>query len=935
MLEFRLLGTVEAEYEGRPLDLGRRRERCLLGILLLELAKPVPVERLVDLLWDDDPPDAAIAQLRVNVSRIRARFRTYRADDTGGTGFQIVTRGNTYMAIVDPDSVDLHRFRALVDRARTITDPAQRAAVLETALGLWRGPVLGDVASHRLRERITAGFEEMHLSAVELLLEAKLAAGRHRELIGRLVELVDQYPLRQRLVGLLMLALYRDRRQPEAIAAYERLRGRLAEELGLDPDEDTRRLHEAILRADPALDFSRQLTPPAQLPVGIHGFVGRREELDRLTAMLVGTGAGGVAIAVLTGTAGVGKTTLAVHFAHRVAANFPDGQLYVNLRGFDPGGSVMSAQDALRGFLDAFSVPAERVPPTFTAQLNLYRNLLAGRRMLILLDNVHDAEQVRPLLPGTPGCLVVVTSRNQLTELIVVEGARLLTVDLLSHDEARDLLTRRIGADRVSAEPRATDEIVDGCARLPLALAVVAARAAAHPRFRLAAFADELRQALGRLDALATGGPVVDVRAIFSYSYRTLTPAAARLFRLLAEHPGPDIAAPAVASLSGAPAERIRPLLAELTGVHLVTEEAPGRYGFHDLLRAYAAERAAAEDTDDDRRAAVHRYVDHYLHTADTAARLIYPSRRPLALPQPEPGVYPEQFAEQDQAVSWFAAEHQVLLAVQRRALDHQFHWHVLWLARAASTYLGRHGHSQDLIVMHTARLTAAQRLGDRSEQAFAHREIAMTYTLAFRYEEAQMHYQQTIALQAALDDQAGQADTHLYLSVLLDQLERYEEALIEGERALRLYQSVGDRTRQAQALNTIGWYHAQLGRHRQALTLSGHALARFLVLGDRHGQAATWDSLGYAHHAAGNYPQAMVCYRYARAAFRDVADRVDEAGVLTRLGETYLAAEQGDEARRVWQEALDILDPLHHPHADRVRIMIKQVYTGLSDTLE
>jgi len=363
----------------------------------------------------------------------------------------------------------------------------------------------------------------------------------------------------------------------------------------------------------PRLAVGSGAASPRQLPAAVRHFAGRDVELAALADQLADA-ADMVVISAVGGTAGIGKTALAVHFAHQVADRFLDGQLYVNLRGFDPTGSPMSPAEAIRGFLEAFDVPGERIPVTLGAQAALYRSVLADRRVLVVLDNARDADQVRPLLPGSPGCMVVVTSRNQLISLITAEGARPLTLDLLTVAEARQLLAGRLGAGRVAADAAAVEEIIASCARLPLALAIVAARAATHPQFPLASLAGELRDARGGLNAFGGGDAAADPRAVFSWSYQQLSPQAARLFRLLGLHPGPDTTAWAAASLAALPTEQARGSLAELARAHLVTERAPGRFAFHDLLRAYAVEQARSHDTDDDRKATVSRALDHYLH---------------------------------------------------------------------------------------------------------------------------------------------------------------------------------------------------------------------------------------------------------------------------------------------------------------------------------
>jgi hypothetical protein len=456
-------------------------------------------------------------------------------------------------------------------------------------------------------------------------------------------------------------------------------------------------------------------------------FAGRVEQL-RILDSLLGTRPAALVIAAVTGTAGIGKTTLAVHWAHRVSHRFPDGQLYVDLGGFRPAGTVVSPAEAVRGFLDAFAVPPDRIPASPTAQIALYRSLLADRRVLVVLDNARDAEQVRPLLPGAPGCLVVVTSRTQLASLVAAEAAHPVTLDLLSTAEASELLTRRLGAARVAAEPDAVREIIVRCARLPLALSIVAARATTHPGFPLATIAADLTSGGGGLDGFGYPDTATDVRPVFSWSYLALGTPAAGLFRLLGLHPGPDITAPAAAGLAGIALPRVRALLAELSHAHLVTEHVPGRFTMHDPLRAYAAELSAECDREPDRRHALRRALDHYLHTAHAAARALDPAAPPVPLAPPDPDAAPERFADGTRALAWFGAEHAVLLAAINLAAGTGFDAHAWRLAWTLLPFLRRHGYWRDQAASHRIALQAARRSDDPLGMAHAHRGLGLAH---------------------------------------------------------------------------------------------------------------------------------------------------------------------------------------------------------------
>jgi tetratricopeptide (TPR) repeat protein len=660
---------------------------------------------------------------------------------------------------------------------------------------------------------------------------------------------------------------------------------------------------------------------PRQLPTALRHFCGRRGELAELDRQLDGALATeAVLVTAITGTAGIGKTTLAVCYAHRVADRFPDGQLYVNLRGFGATGAMMEPADAMRRFLDALGVPPERIPADLDAQAALYRSQLAGRRMLLVLDNARDSAQVLPLLPGTPGCLVLVTSRSQLTGLIAAAGAHPLTLDLLTGAEARLLLSRRLGTDRVDAEPAAVEEIIDRCARLPLALALMAARAAVRPAVALRLLTDELCDTQRRWQALTNDDdPASDVRTVLSWSYQALTPAAARLFRLLGLHPGQDTDALAAASLAGLAAGEARALLAELTQASLLAEHVPGRYTFHDLLRDYATHLAHTIDSEEQRRAATCRVLDHYLHSAYTAALLLAQPYEPPTLRPPQPGVNPERHTGQQQAMHWFAAEYRVLLAAIGHAATAGYETRAWQLTWSVSTFLDRQGHWHDFAAAGRAALTAADRLEDPAVQAWARRNLARAYTRLNRFDDADTHLRDALSLCDQSADLAGQADTRHFQAILCWRWNRLETALEHALACLELSRAIGHRGRLAGALNGVGWMQALLGDPRSALASCEQALVICTELGDLHGQAHTWDSLGYAHHHLGHHARAIECFGNTLTLVRQLGDRYQEADTLAILGDVHLATGDPRAARDAWQRALLILAELDHPDAEKV----------------
>jgi tetratricopeptide (TPR) repeat protein/transcriptional regulator with XRE-family HTH domain len=662
---------------------------------------------------------------------------------------------------------------------------------------------------------------------------------------------------------------------------------------------------------------------PRQLPAAVAGFTGRAAELQELTQVLDQTGPGApgtVVISAIGGTAGVGKTALALHFAHQVAGRFSDGQLHVNLRGFDPSGAPVAPEAAIRGFLDALGVPPGRIPPAPQAQAGLYRSLLADKRMLIVADNARDEHQVRPLLPASPGSLVLVTSRDELSGLAAADGARLISLDILTHTEAVQMLTARLGGDRAAAEPAAVDQIARLCACLPLALAVAAARAAARPRFALAALATELADAASRLDLLDAGDPNLTVRAVFSWSTRQLTAQAARMFRLLGLHPGPDISVPATASLAGIAEADARRLLRELDRAHLIAEHLPGRYAFHDLLRAYAAEQALDNDSDTGRREAAGRVLDHYLHTAASGALLLNQTKEPVALVPPRPGVAPEQPADYQQAMAWFEQDHQVLLAAVTLAVESGFDAHAWQLPWAMAPFLQVRGHSQEWAACQRTALTAAARLGDTAAQAVCGRLLAIACNELGDHDQARDHYASSLLLYQQMGDRRGEARVQQSLCVLANGQGRYADALGHAEQALRLYQIIADKAGEAGALNNVGWCHVVLGDYQQARAFCRQALTLCRQAGYDWLEGNAWDSLGYAEHHLGNLAEAAACYQHALSLHQEAGDRVDEAWALIHLGDTSHAAGELTQAQERWQQALAILEDLQHPDAGQVR---------------
>jgi len=926
-MQVRLLGPVDVVVRGEPRPVHGLRRKTVLAVLALHGRGIVSTDELADAVWGQDAPPTAVNSLHTHVSYLRGVL---------GAKAAILARPPGYVLDLPGDGTDVQVAERLLEQATGSADPAGAVRLLQGALALWRGRPLADVAELAWLSVRAERLDLLRMRIRQELSQARLAAGEHAWLVPELEQMVADYPLDERVHGQLMVAMYRSGRQADALAVYHRLRQKLGTELGIDPSRDLRDLETAILRQDPSLDAPAPvaaaapvapLAPvPAQLPPAVPAFTGRGAELASLDAIaagaaLAGTGSPMAAVIfAVSGTAGVGKTALAVHWAHRVAGRFPDGQLYVNLRGFDPGGAARDPGQALRGFLDAFGVPSTRIPDDLAAQVGLFRSLLAGKRVLMVLDNARSAEQVRPLLPGSPGCLAIVTSRDQLAGLVATEGARPLALDLLTAADARDLLAGRLGADRVAAESEAVECIIAACARLPLALTIAAAHAAISPRFPLASIAAGLREATSALDPFDSGESATDVRAVFSWSYRALSVPSARMFRLLGLHPGPDITVAAAASLAAVPPGQARALLAELTRAHLLAAHAPGRYACHDLLRAYAGELARAHDSQDAQNAAMGRVLDHYQYTGHNAAVLLEPFHYPVTLGPPPPWVTVSEPATAEEAMAWFTHEQATLLdAVQlaARTGPSTRAWQLAW---TLSTFLLLRGLWHEQVTACQAALDAARRTGDTTGEAHSLERLAAVYAKSGRIAQSQPLYEEALRLLEALGDHASQAHIHRALLWIAEREQRSADLLRHAQRCYDLYRMADHRTGQALALQAIGHAHALIGNYEEAITCCERSLSMMQTVGERRGESAAWDSLGYTHHHRGDFRQAIACYERAIGLARELTDRFNEADALNSLGDVHRSAGDLAAARKAWTRAMWIFEEIDHPDRDQVR---------------
>lgn len=660
-----------------------------------------------------------------------------------------------------------------------------------------------------------------------------------------------------------------------------------------------------------ALESDSRGPVPRQLPVRHGQFVGRQSELDQLATLLgvAAPASGTVVITAIAGTAGIGKTALAMHWAHHIADRFPDGQLHVNLRGFDPQAPVEPSQ-ALHGFLEALGVVPSGIPSDLDARAALYRSLVADRRLLIMLDNAATADQVRPLLPNAPTCLVIVTSRNDLEGLIVREGANRIALDVLTDSDARDLLAQRIGPDRLAAEPEAASALIDLCARLPLALSIVAARAANHP---FASLVRQLGDERNRLDVLNLGDPDLDIRAVFSWSYRVLSPEAARLFRLLGLHPGPDIDHHVCAVLMD------RAPITELTTANLLDEYRPDRFRFHDLLRTYAAECAARDEPPSERLTAIRHMIDYYLATATFADFRIMPCRDGLVRTEPVSAGLPVISTVSD-AMDWFIAENDTLLAMIKLAIEHGFDAHVDQLAWACDTFLGRAGQRHERVAVNRLALDAARRSADLAAQIRNLWSLSRTIARMGNFAEAAECLAEATDLNQTLGDEYHQIAIHLAYVQLLDIQKRHAEAINPAQRALDLVQHTPSQMYLADALTAVSWDQAWLGRGVEVLSSCERALEIYSGIGHPEGNAYALHALGFIHQELGDHAQAIRCWKRSIEINRELGARYWEAVVLDHLGGAYHALGDRRRAQLTWRRAFDILDTLCHPDAEAIK---------------
>ena len=917
---------MEVEVDGRLVDIARRRERSLLAVLLLSPNTAIPTRRLIHLLWDGEPGEHAGSALHSHISRLRGLLRT-----AGGEGYGVdLLRDRTgYRIQVAPDLVDIARFRALLDTARGTADPAGRAESLRAALALWRGQALSDT-SDWLREQLGLELEELRLAALEERIETDLALGRHADVLPELFVLAAAHPLRQRLIRLHMLALHRAGRSVEALDVYARTRLALADQLGLDPGAELVLLQDEILQNQQAAARREAVIAtapvPAQLPRTPGHFTGRYDELARLDELAAQHESDG-RVLLIAGPPGMGKTALAVHWTHQIKANFPDGQLFVDLRGNDQV-SALPTSRAVAQFLRALGVPPDRVPVDEPEQIALYRSIISDRRVLVVLDNAGSAEQVLPLIPPAPSGLALITSRQRLSSLRTEFAVGSVVLDVLDEADAVTLLAQSIGDKEATEGREALAELARLCGRLPLALRIAASKLTAG-RQPVRQIVGDLTDQRGRLAELATDDAARSVRAAFASAYHGLSPAAARAFRMLGLHPGATIWPELLATMTGSDLSAARQALAELAATHLVTEVGGRGCRSHDLIRLFASECAEQEETPESRAEAIDRMLSWWVRVAEMARQVPDRDRRYVVATHHRSTPQLPFGAQYDAVLDWLDDHRDELYAAIAYADQHGHHKVLVDLAHLLPWYFDHRNLFADALDLFQRGLRAVEATGTGRRSML--NNVGLCNMLLFRFDVAREYFE--AALVERGPDERSNSFLHNNLSELYRMSGDYEGAIRWSRTAIGLARAAGEPHSEAVGLTSLGEAYIKLGQPEVALDYLRQALDRRVRVNDRAGEAVVRSNLAVAHSMLGDYPTAQREFGATLAIQQSLGDRRRQAVTLLQLGESHLARGDHRAAIEAFTSALDLNHALGNRHLEATTLCrLGEVYLAAGD---
>lgn len=891
-MEFLLLGSLGVRREGAPLELGGPRQRAVLTMLLLHANEPVSVARLTDAVWDV-PPVSPESNLRTYVAGLRKAL-----------GDRLVTRpGHGYQLTVEPGELDLDAFDELVrtgEAALADNDAEAAAEAFAGALARWRGVPTAELDAGPLLRAEFTRLRERRLTAVERWAKVALELGRFDDVIDRLRRETALHPLREELWAQLMLALDRSGRRGEALETYAAARRHVVEQVGVEPGTRLRQLQQVILES--RVPSSAALNAYRQLPMDIAEFTGREAELRALCAPGPHST---VVISAIEGMAGVGKTKLAVRAAHRLAERYPDVQLWADLHGFDPDELPSDPAAVLEGFLRLLGVPGGQIPESLEERAALYRDRLAGKRALVLLDNAAGEDQVRPLLPGSPTCTVLITSRRTLLRL---DGVKSVQLDVFTTGEAVALLARIAGSDRINADREAADRVAELCGHLPIAVALAAKRLARRPQWTV----------LDLVSQLERGGGL-GARGVFDLSYQALPEHQRRLFRLLGLHPGEDVTAESAAALAGLTAHEAGDLLETLLDEHLLQQHTPGRYGLHDLLRAYAVEQVTAAEPPPARALARRRVLDWYVRTSWEAVRQLNPQRK-LDIGTADPAVHPGTFADRDAALLWCDTERANLVAAVRDAAEHDLPERCWTLAQCLWDFFNLRKHWTDWLDTHEVALRAARAAGDRAAEGRMLITLGIALREVRRHDEAAECYRRALAIFRAIGDREREEATWNNLGIVHMVQGRPDDALESYERAAAIARELGNLHSEAVTLNNIALLHADAGRYGTALARYLRALEIRQEIKDPYSEAILLNNIGEVHRGLLDFPSAVSHIERALETFRDIGDVYGQAESLDNLGLALDGLGDRQGAEKCWIESAALFDELGEPKAEEVR---------------